>query len=524
MKTYKLFSKYVIETFLTDDKKGEFASLIIDGQFMNSAASKNEISVDIFIEKLCSELFSLYSNPVIEVDSVIAIVALQLYTASIREVDEEHSAKAYNIRLCDTIDCDDGDLKAWYKENQEKVWMKFYEWCRKNNFVVKECQPRSGSYRFVQYPLELAKYIFNRDDLKYMASVFVKYKLQPNENVLYSDFWKIFDIRFDFKNCNIHSQKVIDTVFEDSGNYEIIKSQIYNYYIIWSGEYINPYEKKIKKTNHRELFQIHLSDKDYIYRIDIRKEDGVKITDFKIDTTFIQELSKYYSYKRDGVIIFQRDKDGDLNYWDETRFIENKNQSGLAIVSKYSKHSKFHGGTVVSRYGDIVIYEFKYNNLTDEFYSNAEQIFELIGGLRIARNTYLIGGEPIFRIQNDCSFLINGKTHPITKGDHQLVLPEGDHILKFPRSRELKITMVSPSNKSILWSGEFCKWEVNKREKKWLPASNEEGIVGLNFECYSKSKESNAILKRWAKAQQCESIDCENNISLKLLNYINNYE
>lgn len=526
MKIYRLFSKYVIDTFLTHDRKDEFASLVIDGQFMESAANKIKVSRDSLVKNLCLELFTPCDNLITirNIDSIIAIVALQLYAASKCESDGGYSVNAYNPRLCEIINCDIGYLQSWYKDNQEKVWRKFYEWCADNGFIVRECQPRPYKNRFIQYPLELAKYLLNREDMKYIASVFNKYKLQPYETIFYSDFWNIINIRFDFRQLSNRIPKVFDSVFEDTGNYDIVKSQVYNHFLVWGGEYIDPYELRIKKTKSKERFQIHLSDKNDIYRIDIRKEDGSKIINFQIGSTFCQELSKYYSYKRDGIIIFQKDSDGDFNYWDETRFIEDKNEMGLAIVFNSFQRNKFYGATPVFYCRDIVIYKFKYNDLTKEFYSSGEQIFELIGGLRITRRIYLIGGEPILRIRKDCTYLMNGETQSIVKGDHHLSLPEGEYSFKFPKSRELKITIVSPSNKSIQWSEAFCKWEIRKKEKKWLPVPNVEGIIGLNFEPYSKYNASSPVLKRWVKALKNEKIDFENNVPLKLLNNINRYE
>lgn len=524
MKIYRLFSKYVIDAFLTNDKKGEFASLVIDEQFMVGVADKIEISRGCLVDDLCLDLFTPYHNLIRNIDSIIAIVALQLYAASKCESDGEYSASAYNPRLCEVINCSSGYLQAWYRENQEEVWRIFYDWCINNDFVVRECQSRDYKNKFVQYPLELAKYLLNREDLKYIASVFNIYKLQPCENIFYSDFWNIIDIRFCFKQLNNHIQKVFDSVFEDTGNYDIVKSQIYNHYIVWDGEYIEPYESQSKKAKLKELFQIHLSDKNSIYRIDIRKEDGSKIENFQIDSTFSQKLGKYYSYKRDGIILFQKDIDGDLNYWDETRFIENKNESGLAIVSTNLQRSEFYRATPVFHCRDIVIYEFKYNEYTKEFYSSGKQIFEFIGGLRISRGIYLIGGDPILRVHKDCTYLINGKTQSIVKGDHHLALSEGEYSFKFPKSKELKITMQSPSNKSILWSDVFYKWEIKKKEKKWLPVQNAEGVIGLNFKPYSKSNMQNSALKKWVKAMQKEKIDFGNNVSLKLLYNTNKYE
>ena len=70
MKTYELFSRYVIDSFLTNDKKGEFASLVIDELFMENVANKIQTSRDSLVENLCLELFTSYWNRIIDADSV----------------------------------------------------------------------------------------------------------------------------------------------------------------------------------------------------------------------------------------------------------------------------------------------------------------------------------------------------------------------------------------------------------------------------------------------------------------------
>ncbi len=518
MKLYKLFSKYVTDTFLTADKKGEFASLVIDEQFMEDAASKFNTMLDEFVKDLSEELFYRFTNINTDIDYVIAVVAIQLYAASKCETDEDYSANAYNPRLCEIINCELGFLQNWYKDNQEKIWRTFYTWCYNNSFIVRECPPRDRKNKYVQYPMELAKYSLNRDDLKYTASLFNQYKLLPYENVFYSDFWRILDIR-DFTRLNNHISKVFDAVFEDTHSYDILQSQIYNHFLVWDGEYIDPYEQRTNKIRYRNLFQIHLSDKDNKYRIDVRKEDGSKVSSFQIDSIFVKELSKYYSFKRDGVIIFQKSEAGDFNYWDETRLIDNKEDRGIAIVLQNSQQDKFYDAIPVFYSRDIVIYEFNYNDLTKEFYSNEDEIYTLIGGLKIKRNRYLIGGEPILRVHKDCVFLIDSIPCPVTKGDYDIELSEGEHIIKFPQSRELKLTIESSSLENIEWSNKFCKWEL----ERLIPKVNKEGVLGLDFAQYSRNDKSQSTLRVWAKLHHKEKLNSANNISLRLLNNINKY-
>lgn len=524
MSLYKSFSKYVIETFLTDDKKFEYVSLIIDEQFIENAATKIKVTPKELIESLRADLYSEYPKVVSDINFVLATISLQLYAASICEKDGECSANAYNPRLCEILNCNTAYLQSWYRNNQTSIWMAFYKWCRSQNFQVRECLPRNYKNKYVQYPLELAKYLLNREDLKYIASQFKGCGLEPDEDIYYSDFWKVLNVKRDFRELNNHIKKVFDAAYIDTNKYDIVKSQIYNYYLVWDGEYIDPDEQRIQKVKFKEFYNLHLSDKDDNYRIDIRKDDDSRIDCFKIDLKLIQKLKDYYSFKREGLIIFQKCSYGDLNYWDETRFIEKKDSMGIAMVFDNSQRTRFYNAKILFQIQNIVLYKFKYGELTSNFYSDDEKSYMLLDGLKVSRNTYLIGGDPIWRINKDCEYLINGKTHSITKGDHILDLAEGDYVVKFPKSREVKIKIIAPREKTVGWTDKQSYWEINRKDSIWKPSVVDVGIIGLNFACYLKTTKTQLSLLNWVRLHQGGTIKSTSNITLKLLNNINKYE
>lgn len=523
MSLYKLFAEYVISTFLTDDKKGEFVALVIDEQFIENAATEFDVTPTELIESLTKDVYHKYYSTTFGFQFVLAVISLQLYAASKCEADDDYSANAYNPRLCEISKCDVSYLQSWYRDNQISIWQEFYKWCRNHNFQVQECLPRDYRNKYIQYPLELAKYILNRDDFKYIASIFKKYKLDPDEDIFYSDFWRVLDVRLDFRRLNNHIQKVFDAVYEDTNCYDIVKSQIYNYYLTWNGEYIDPIKQRVHRVL-KESHNIHLSDKDGNYRIDVRKDDNSKVASFPLSLNLAQELKSYYSYKREGIIIFQRGCNGDLNYWDETRFIEDKDSTGIAIVFNNIQGMNFYGASVLFHTRDIVVYEFSYNNFLSKFYSDGEKSYTLVGGLRVARNTYLTGGDPIWRIYKNCECLINGKTYFIAKGDHILDLDEGEYIIKFPKSRDIKIKITVPNKGVVEWTDKQSKWEVDKKHCLWRPNRIDTGVVGLNFSDYSQTYNHKSPLQTWVKIHQGENIKSTSNIALDLLNNMNKYE
>ena len=524
MSLIKLFAQYVIDTFLTNDKKGEFAALVIDEQFIKNASIELKMSMPELIKSLRNDIYHKKRYTTTDFHFILAIISLQLYAASKCETDEDYSANAYNPRLREILNCNENHLQKWYTNNQELIWSKFYKWCKDNNFHIQRCLPKDGKNKYVQYPLELAKYLLNREDLKYIASLFYKYRLEPNENIFYSDFWRILDLELDFRMLSKHIRKVFNAVYEDTSCYDIVKSQIYNYYLTWNGEYINSAEQQIQSTQLKKTYSLHLSNKNGNYRIDIRKDDDSKVASIKIDLNLIQAIKSYYSFKREDIIIFQRCTNGDSNYWDETRYIEDKESIGIAIVFNTYQNGKFIKSKKLFHINNIGIYEFSYNNLFSTFYSDGEKAYTLFGGLRVARNTYLTGGDPIWRIHKDCEYLIDGKTYSIKEGDHILNLKEGDHIIKFPKSRDIKITIITPRKRTIEWTDKYSKWEVDRKLCSWKPNKIDPGIIGLNFSHYSKTENHKKPLQTWVKLHHNQFIKSTNNIAMKLINNINKYE
>lgn len=516
MEILQQFSNYIINTFFTYDKKGESVSVVIDKQLMEDIALKMGTSRKHLVKQLSLLLFNHNFNSKKSIDSVISIVALQLYAASECESDNQYTVAAYNPRLCEIINLEINHLQAWYRNNQEDIWKYFYQWCKNNHFDIQTCQPKEGKNKYIQYPLELANHCLNREDFKYITSLFNKYGLQPNEDISYNDFWKVIRDR-DFQSGNKHIQTVFNAVFKDTKSYEIVKYQIYNFYTTWNGEYFSLMEGITQKS--KDKFQIHLSNKDEEYRIDIRCEDGSKIVDFLISPNFREEISQYYSYKRSDTIIFQQDIDGDPNYWDETRFIRSKNEIGLALVFNGSNSHHFYNANIVFHSRNLAIYELKFNNRTKEYYSDNQQSFEFIGGLKLAHNTYLVEGEPILRLLKDNTYIMDGEVHIKKKGDHPLTMSIGIHTFKFHRSKELKIRIIPQTNKQAKWDNTFQKWDI----KRWMPSIIENGIVGLDFSQYAIKKPV-PILKQWTKCHNNKRISPENNISLILLDNINKYE
>lgn len=525
MKLFHKFAGEVISSFLSDDKRGEFVSLVIDKQFMDDVALRLGVAKQDIIEHLSAELFSSYRSYPLDDYSVISIVAFQLYAASKCVTDDGgYSANAYNPRLYELISKDNQYLQKWYNNYQDAAWAYFYRFCSDKGFVVKQCSPRPYEKgRFVQYPLNLAKHTFNREDLKYISYIFHNNKVYVDEDIRYIDFWKLFDIKWAFANLSNHCTRVLESIYADTRSYDIAKSQIYSHFLVWDGEYKEPFSSQSRITSTPNDKQISISNKSGIYEVYVRnRETEELINKITIDRNISISLNAHYKLKRDSIIIFQQNNDYP-NVWNETRYIESRDTRGLAIV--INKPYLFGRATRIYCCENVCLYEFDYNEQTHKYYSDESQTYELIGGLKIARQTYLSNGAPILRLHRDSYYLLNRKTVNQAKGDHLLDLDEGEYTLKFQRRRELKITIVPPSKIVKEWNDNFCKWELLRRESLWTPRIGTEGIVGVDYSKYSSIIfHSQPILSRWVKAHQGEIVKGNNNTVLKLLNNRNKYE
>ena len=533
MELYQKFAGEVISSFLSEDKRGEFVSLVIDEQFMDETESKIGATRDSIIQSIYRVLSYTYNYRSANVEFPIAMVAIQLYAASIMtdNPNKKYTVRAYYKHINDLFggeDCRNWLIKNDYNNitNQDKLWECFFNWCDSRNLLIanrKSLIPAPYEItRNTQYPLTLARYTFNREDLKYISCIFHKNKILVGEDIRYTDFWKLFDVRWSFKSLSNHTTKVFESIYTDTHSYDIAKSQIYNHFLTWNGEYKEPYTSKSRVAVSLNDKQISVSNKSGIYELYVRNnETETLIEKISVDRKLQSSLKTHYRFKRDGIILFQQNK-GYLNVWDETRYIEDQSTSGLAIV--FGSSYRFRNATQLHYCDNVYLYEFDYNNQTKEFYSEEPKIYELIGGLRVGRQTYLTNGAPVLRLYRDSFYLLNGKTVNQVQGDHCLDLDEGEHILKFQRRMELKITIVPPSIKKRDWADKFCKWELNRKEFRWTPRRDIDGVIGLNYHRYSTSLNSQSVLQRWAKAHQREIINNDNNIALKLLNNQNRYE
>ncbi len=521
------FCKYVDKTIFSKESVGETVAFIVDQTFIDDFCKEAGVKEDVLLSEVRTRHYSVYScNDIL---SIKGIIAIQLYAATKRDDSYEMTERNYRDRFVQLLKWTLKNFNTWMEDNQEKCWNRLYNWCDKNDFRIAKCEFKTGSGRFVQFPLQQAARIFTQKDLKHIAYYFVENNLQPGEDIQEEDFWRILsktDLPSYIKTN--HGRKLM-------GNREYVQDaprQVYNYYLKWDGSYINPITEKTKRLNAEKFFLYLKGD---FSSVDVRNERMNLERRIDLNNSLRSSLEQYYRFKRPCCIIFHKDDTYD-DYWEETRYL-GKQEEGLALiidepisespsVTYYKRNAEFRDSKLIFSHEKIRIYQFSFSDsdLLSNYFST-ERLFSLDGGLKIGRMKFMRDGAPILRLFTNTVFYIDGEKHDkkLEGGCLNLnYLPIGKHTIKIPNSRKVEFEILEPISGCTEWSLDFNRWFFDRSNGLWSSYKCEDGIVGLDFYLIKMAtfgcEHSESDITRWARfhlSGQCA--ENENNIAIKLL-------
>lgn len=519
---FNAFCRYVDEHVFSKENMGSYVALVVDQSFVDDFCRENHTTEDVLMSSVRSILWRYRHDEL----SIKGIVAIQLFAASKRANTDGLTVKNYRDRLSQVVNWDINDLQQWMASYQENIWLSLYRWCDSHYFQITKCKPRTGTGRYVQFPVNQALRVFNEEDLFYIARAFVDKHLYPGEDISQVDFWRIISkhsISSYFQTR--HAYDVLANSVSDDDYY----SQIYNYYLRWNGKY--KFREKVVKTD-PALAEVFAYLTDDFNTIELRNEQLKLLYSFSSDQMRYANIKKHFSFKREGMLVFKRD-DVYENCWQEVRYID-------ADETDYSKESGNYGIVVCFRNAVplrweyklkvceilfenkfVVVYKLIRRVLTEEFFTE-KRPYELYGGLKIGRNAYLKGATPILRLSKPSMVWVDGRAvdENSINGDYSLNhLEAGSHYVKLINSKKIKIEVVEPSASIWEWQNGYNKWQIGKKPALWHNTKSENGIVGLNFSfvCDKERTFDESVTKRWAKALTFDEYHPnENNIAINL--------
>lgn len=516
---FSFLGKYIKSSFFSNDKKGDEVFPLIDSYFIESFCTYQNITITDFTHFIQKK--SLWSvNDSSPFNEILGFIGIQLYAASKMETSDNYTSSNFRDRICspDILNIELNEWQQWAATYQDNIWKKYYDWCFENGFVIaNKCFPIQGQRdRYVQYPKVHSKLVLNREDLKKIATIFVEKKLYPNEDIAEKDFWKIVG-RYHFNSYySKRSQKILEE------NRELANKQIYQFYLFWNGEYIdNYYTKKITKAKN----QLYLFELDNTWSIDIiENESGKLIKNIPfLSIKNKHDISEYYTFKRDNVILFKKCDDYD-GYWEESRYLDNYENEGIALFSSNSQNHLYCEKDVVKKTSRFLLVKISHKSTCyEEFYAD-KRPYELRGGLKVAQNTYLLGAPPLLEFKKALTFWVDGKEEISNEGTvYTFNFIEGWHQIKIKGYKSINFCIVKVLPDIQMWGG-CCKWRIAKGEFVfWNPQSIEGDVIGVDFDSYSlisnTSKDINP-LTLWCRNELFRPIanSKEMNVTLKIKN------
>lgn len=515
---FRAFCKFVDERIFPDENAGTYVAFVVDQAFIDEFCHAYHIQESELMSDVRYSISPIHIDNLFKEDIVLyakGIVAIQLYAASKRANSDGVTENNYRDRLAQVLlDWDIIELQCWMQEYQEDIWETLYDWCDKHYFQITKCRQRTGTGRYVQYPVSLALSVFTDEDLLYIAALFVEKGLSPDEDLQKDVFWKVIGThRIKSYIGTPHGLRVL----ENSVDEEDYCDQIYNYFLRWDGEYKS--SNKAPKNEDEKLFLYVKGDST----IKLMNSKLVEKYSFSLSDNIYSSLLEHYSFKQRGVVLLKKDDVYD-NYWQEVRNLEGDEEGilisfkGFDLTCYYKLRDYLYKETSYVR-----IYKISHNDDTDDFYAS-KQPYEFVGGLKIGRNVYLQGATPILKLDHPTMLWIDGKPISVDSANKSLSFNQlgvGLHRIRIPGHRVIEIEIVEPSIRRCYWLNEYKKWWVSKKTPTWEPLKTDKGIVGLDFSVIPQDTDTFddiSVTSRWAMSQSFQkSYNRENNIAIKIL-------
>ena len=491
------FCTYVDENIFPFENKGEVIAFIVDQTFINDFCKEYHTSEKELLSDASLRRYSVSRNAFL----TKGMIALQVFAATKRANSDGITERNYRDRLDELLFHDIGELQRWMTDYQDAMWKTFYDWCESNDFrVSRRCKPGYGTGRYVQYPLQEALRVFTTEALLNFARAFVENHLSPEDDLSFNTFWEIVPWRSLSRYIDSNNAS---RIYYNPSFTEDAKQQIYNYFLRWDGEYRirNGSEAKKRVTSSGNL--VYLS-KDYD-ALEIRDVNGKLLSSFALTSLRYQTVvntKNHIPVRRKGVFLFKWD---DLyQIWQECHYLE-EGESGIALVfpDETNWSYAFRLCPVLVTCPKLKVYKLSPDN-TPHFLITEKKTCYLEGGLKVGRDTYLVGAAPFLVREQSERVRIDKDLIESTEARINLVgLGIGEHVINVPGRKPIRFELVAPHGHSPRWDIKFQKWDIGAKKPKWGMAQIEEGVSGMDLSPICQTKytagEDKPATRAWAE-------------------------
>lgn len=469
--TQKL-GKAIYEYFLQRTSPNESFKLLIDTYTYEHCAHQAGIS-DKEIENLLKGEGTDYIS---DSFTALAIVALETKIAYDVETDSD-LINSYNNRLIDKLRYfnDNNSVQHFYSEWQDEIWSKTKSLFAKEKRYLDIPFPKSGPGRYVQYPV--SQRIINGTSIIRYADRFIQLHLEPASGITYQLFEGL-----------VFNQK-------EYSNNQMIRRMIFSFYCMWDGrsfkeilERKKPLTREQIEQKAKEEFLIQLEPEVKFY---VNKKQ-IDLLNNRLNEKYIWRFDENPYLTRRGAYFI---KDSDYHDWlPYNRAIE-VDEEVIILTSQikfpsYVEKLCITGEIEVLSAGlyNILILKFKSRESFEDFKIpvKTQPYFNLIGGLKVKRNTYyhfalpsVVLTEQEYDKTKYESVYLDAKEYPVVDGIAQIPdkLSSGKHCLKLLNSWDSSEMFFSVETVSMAPIPNNHGWIVNEADGKVCQSNNTEETV-----------------------------------------------
>lgn len=460
---YNEINKLIFEHFKDNSHGSDTLIMAFDDNDLEKIAKKLATCTSEIINVISDtgkSNWNVFVEEYQKIPSCYGLIALQILCASSMEYGR------YNEILEEKLEIAHHKLQALFKIYQDELWNTARSHIESLGYKCSFPEPSTGPGRFIQYPKSQA--YLNLQDLEKLSLLFVEKELKANLDINLFDFVEILGIESS-KNIstNFITSHARGVFSQQEFKQSIFQNQLYSFYLNWDGK-CKEQNLSIKDDSSRKLYY---DENKGFFTFDKKAEYIIRF-----DSDFKKYLFEFNIIKKSvEVILLKRDPSwGDF---EEVRKVMLGDEVMFVILNSNLLIHDFLLKTGVPKLEivteNIFVFQLSitenYPSILENFISTKNVSIKWIGGVKLERNTYLIGSGPQYIALENCVVLVDGKPTKLDK-DKTLDLrniQDGEHTIQPLDARKINFLIRKPKHENDV-NGKPSGWSLNGLEHSCL--------------------------------------------------------
>ena len=516
------FCHYVDETIFSEENRGDVVRFVVDDEFMRQFCRTSGFHESDVMEGASRRRY-VVEGDILEIKGFLAI---QTYAACKRSSGEGYSARNFRVQLSRLLGWSTyAELQPWMVAFQEDMWKRLFDWCNENDYVIPTCRRKAGIGRYTQYPLRQTRGVFTTEELRHIAQAFVDKGLHPDDDLTYEELWE--ELRWEDMDKYLYSRHAKQLYAEPDFRADA-QRQIHGYFNRWDGTYLQKkrsgYVSKKTEATSRMLYMDEELERLIVADKNMNNPQQYRLCELT------QYACPHCMGGRKQWIAFRRDDV--YGGWQEVHRLEQGEEGRvLMLIWKNWANVPPNGVVPLQRFKGCNVYRVTpAEDCWKSLYTSVRP-YQLVDGLRIDRDSYLLGGAPILKIEGTLSFWVDNERKEDIEGDYDLNhLGEGRHTIRIRGFKPIIINILSVKYPIVANNATAGGWQISRRGKvAWDYDNALDGVRGMDFtsagikQGWASNGIERPVLETWARLHHGLTASSDN-IAIKTLKNICEHE